>query len=201
MNTKSTALLIAVVAVLGTACAKPPTLEIDSARAALESAATAEAEEYASGAFEEAQTALELLDDELTVQEGKFALVRNYDKATELAAAALNQAQAASSAAIAEKEAVQAETRELIAATQTSLVEVRELLANAPKGKGSEADLAMLSADLLEAEGSLMGIETSITDGDLYDARTAAQVAYEAVQEVKRSIEEAQARRSGGRQS
>lgn len=197
MNTRNTAALIAVTALLAVGCAKPPTADIDAARAALDIATTSDAEEYAATEWNEAKGTLQLLDDELALQESKFALMRKYETATQLATQAASQAQAAAAAADAEKQLVRDETTELIAATQAELAVVRDLLANAPRGKGSEADLAMMNADLQQAEGSLVGVETALSEGRLYEARTGARAALEAVGEVKLAIEQAQAARSG----
>jgi hypothetical protein len=73
-------------AITVTGCGSPPQADVDAAKAALDTAATDRAGQYAAESLKAAQDAQAALDAELKVQEGKW--FKSYDKTKELAAAA-----------------------------------------------------------------------------------------------------------------
>ena len=78
---------LAITAMTVVGCAKPPTEDVDSAKAAVDKAATTDhADQYAADSLRAAQEARVALDDELKVQEGKW--VKSYDRTRELAVVA-----------------------------------------------------------------------------------------------------------------
>ena len=89
-------------AITVTGCAAPPAADVDAAKAALDSAATNHAGQYAPESLKAAQDAQAALDAELKAQEGKW--FKSYDKTKELAAAAKAAADKASAEGIAGKE-------------------------------------------------------------------------------------------------
>jgi TonB family protein len=89
-------------AITVTGCAAPPNADVDAAKAALDSAATNHAGQYAPESLKAAQAAQAALDAELKAQEGKW--FKSYDKTKELAAAAKAAGDKASAEAIAGKE-------------------------------------------------------------------------------------------------
>jgi TonB family protein len=72
-------------AITVTACASPPTADVDEAKAALDRAASERAGEYAPESLKAAQDAQAAVDAELKAQEGKW--LKSYDKTKELAVA------------------------------------------------------------------------------------------------------------------
>ena len=185
-------------ALVAAGCAQPPTPEIDAAKSALETARTAEAPEYAFDEWTAAEEAQTLLFDELTTQESKFAPLRNYDAATRLAQQAGTAANLAADASAAEKARLRALVADLIATTRFELTSVQQMLSSAPRGKGSEADLAALNADLVQVEGAISTVETALQEGELKEAQTKVEAAFQLVSSVRLAIEEAQVRASGG---
>jgi TonB family protein len=85
-----------------TGCASPPTADVDAAKAAVDKAATAGANQYAAESLKAAQDAQTALDAELKAQDGK--LFKSYDKTKELAVAAKAAGDKAAADAIAAKE-------------------------------------------------------------------------------------------------
>jgi len=85
-----------------TGCASPPSADVDAAKAAVEKAATAHADQYAAESLKAAQDAQAALDAELKTQEGK--LIKSYDKTKELAIAAKAAGDKAAADAVAGKE-------------------------------------------------------------------------------------------------
>jgi TonB family protein len=73
-------------AITVTGCASPPSADVESAKAAVDKAATDRAGEYAAESLKAAQDAKAALDVELKAQQGK--LLKSYDKTKELALAA-----------------------------------------------------------------------------------------------------------------
>jgi len=155
-------------------CAEPPQVEIDAAKAALE-AARAEASEYAPEALSAAEDAASQLDAELKVQEEKFALMRRYETAKQLAASATEAANSAAQQAAAEKQRLQTQANDLIASAHTLITETQALLEQAPKGKGTQADIAALTADLAAAGTALADAESSVAGGRYKDAVAKAE--------------------------
>jgi TonB family protein len=92
-----------------TACAQPPTTDVDAAKAAVDRAATHRADQYAAESLKAAQDARAALDAELKAQEGKW--VKSYDKTKELAVAAKEAGDKATGDAVVAKEKAEAKAR------------------------------------------------------------------------------------------
>jgi hypothetical protein len=188
------ALIAIAVVAFAVGCAKPPQAEIDAAKAALESA-RAEAAEYAPEAFSAAEDAIANLETELKAQEEKFALMRRYETTKQLAASATDAANTAAQQAAAEKLRLQQQATALIESARTSITEAHAAVDGAPKGKGSQADIAALKADLAAAESSLAEAEAAVAAGKFKDAVAKAESVQQSVQSVKTAVEEAAAAR------
>jgi hypothetical protein len=180
-------------------CAKPPQTEVDAAQGSLAKSREAEAAEYAAEDLQAAQDTMARLDAEMKTQEEKFAMFRNYDEATRLANEAKQQADRAATNAAANKQRVRQEVSTLIAQARQALVEARALLETAPKGKGTQADLALMKSDLDGVESVLTEVDSSFANENYRDAKAKAEAALASAQGVKDSIEQAVAARSGAR--
>lgn len=190
--------VLAVFALAG--CSKAPTQKVEDADKALLAAEAEGAADYAPEALAEARDAKTQLDAELDAQADKFRLFRSYGKADQLA----DQVKTAADRAINEtntaKEMVENEAQMLIADAKKALTDVRALLAGAPRGKGSAADIRMLEGDLAAVEQTLAEADEDYAAGRYMAAKTKAQAAIEGTQEVKDTIDAAIAakRASGG---
>jgi protein TonB len=89
-------------AITVTGCAAPPSADVDAAKAAVNSAASSHADQYAPDSLKAAQEAQTALDAELKAQDGKW--VKSYDKTKELAAAVKMAGDKATADAVAGKE-------------------------------------------------------------------------------------------------
>ena len=185
---RTVALLLVIGLAAMTGCASPPDEEIAASRQALEEARAAEAADYAPPSMSEAENLMAELDAELQVQQEKSRMFRSYDRATELAA----QVQQASNQAVADaalgKEQAREEAEALIAEVRASLDEVKTMLANAPRGKGSRADIMVRKADLAAVETGLGEIEASFAAGDYADAIAKAEAANQTTLSTKEAI-------------
>jgi protein TonB len=83
-------------------CASPPSADVDAAKASLDKAANARADQYAAASLKAAQDARTALDVELKAQEGKW--FKSYGKTRELAVAAKAAGDKAAADAVAGKE-------------------------------------------------------------------------------------------------
>ena len=172
-------------------CSKPPQQDIDAVNASLEAARTAGAQDYAPESLQAAETAKQELDAELQAQQDKF--FKSYSKAKELAASAKAAADKAAQDANTGKETMRQEVGTAIQNARTDLAGVRDQLAKAPKGKGTAADLATLSADLDGVDASLNEAQAAY-DGQRYaEAKTKVEAANQTLSTVKNDIAGAQA--------
>lgn len=185
--------LAAVVTLAG--CAKPPADAITAAEAAQQAAVAAGAEEYAPEALNAVAEAKAALDAELAAQAEKSSFTRSYDRAAELVAAYQAAADQATSAAATAKQQAEQEATAFITEGRASLDEVTTLLASAPRGKGSAADLAAMQADLEGAGLALTEAETALTAGSFLEARTKAASARDVIQRVRDAVTQAQTAR------
>jgi hypothetical protein len=176
-------------AVLGlAACEDPPDPEIQSARARLTAAETAGAADYAPEALGAAEAAQQALDAELAVQEEKFAMFRDYEETARLATEAQAAADRAAASAEAGKQQVRRETEALVAQVRAIVDEASTMLASAPRGKGSEVDLAVLQADIAGAGALLPEVEQSLAAGRYLEAKSRAESALATAQGVKDQV-------------
>jgi hypothetical protein len=183
--------MLAGVALLSVACAKEPTEALDAAKTALTAAKTAEAADYAPEALAAAETAQAALEAELKAQAEKLALTRSYTKSTELATAAKAAAEAAATAAAAGKEAMKTEATALVAGVRAAVETTKQVLATAPKGKGSAADLEAMTADVTAVETALTDMDGALAAGKYKDAKVKADAAKQTLDKIAADVQAA----------
>jgi hypothetical protein len=192
-------LSVAILALTAMGCAKPPEADLSAARQAIEAARSAEATEYAPESMQAAEDAMRAVEAELQVQEEKFALFRSYKDAKAKVADVQSAAQKAQTDAQAGKEAMRAQATEAIAAARTRIEETKTLLASAPTGKGTAADIAMLKNDLMSAETMLGEAEAALAAGKVKEALANTNAAMSGADQVKMAVEAAIQARGGRR--
>jgi len=178
-------------------CAKAPEQEIQKANSSMETARTAEAEEYAPDAFQVAMDTLSAANAAKTEADGKFALFRSYGKAKELFVRAEGLANEAATAAQTEKERVRAEVTELITQAQTVLDSANAALKKAPKGKGSKADIELIKNDLAAAQTGFDEGKADFDAGKYKAAKAKIEAAMQKAQAVTEEIAQAAAKKTG----
>ena len=172
-------------------CGSAPTAEIDAAKAAIAAAGTAGAGEYAAASLKAAEDAQAALDAELKAQEGK--MFKSYDKAKQLAIDAKAAGEKAAADAAAGMEKAKADATQAIADAKTAVTEAEGLLAKAPKGKGSAADIAAMKTDLATAATAITEAEAALGNAKFLDATAKAESAKNAATTVKTAVEGAMA--------
>ena len=177
------------VAVLFSSCLRAPEEQIQQAGSALEAAEAADARTYAPDAWSRARQAMEKLNAELSVQDEKFRLFRNFKTARTLADEAVTAANQAKAEAENRKAQLRAEITKMIADVKGSLQSARSRLS------GLTAAAALSTASLrskLDEAGRLVDRAQSELDGQRLDsAMASASEARDRIAEVLRVIERA----------
>jgi hypothetical protein len=159
-------------------CAKPPQVELDKAKAALNTAAEAEAATYAATEWQAAQDAMNAVNAETDVQANKFALFRSYKKTKELVAAADQKAVAAADAGRAGKEKARQEAQAALQQVRTALTDAQNKLAELEKcrrkPKGFKQDMELLKGNLDGLNAGVPQIEAAISGENFLPAKSEA---------------------------
>jgi hypothetical protein len=176
-------------AFLVTGCAKAPEQEITNAKAQIEAATTADAQTYAADELAKLNSDLNAALEEVKVQDEKW--FGNFDKAKEMLAAIKTSSDNVTAVSAQRKE----EAKQAAIAAQAEAVAAIEaakaLLAQAPKGKETKAEIEMLNADLTGAEESLAGIQTSIDQEKYAEAKDSANLIKEKAASVSSQVQAA----------
>ena len=178
-------------------CAKPPEQEIQKANTSIETARTAEAEEYVPESFQVAMDTLNAANAAKTEADGKFAIFRSYSKAKALYVSAEALANKAAQDAAAEKERVKQEVANILVQAKAELDSANAALAKAPKGKGSKADIELIKNDLAAAQASFDEANNDFNAGKYKVAKAKVEAAIQKAQAVKAEIEQAKAKKMG----
>ena len=188
-------LLVALAMVV--ACGKPPQEDMDSTKAALEEARTAQADKWASAEFQAAEGSMNDAQAEMDAQSQKW--MKNYDKTKQLLAKAKQDAESAKSAAATNKESAKQAATAGIADATSALEAAKTALKRAPVGKDTKADLALFSQDLDGLATTLTEAQTAMGSEDYNGARDKASSVKEKADSIKQQIDEAAAKRAGAK--
>jgi len=146
-------------------CSKAPVAEIQTADAAIQKAATAEAETYAPEAYRIASDTLNAAKAAKAEQDGKFALFRSYGKSKALFVSAAALADKAAQAAEAEKERMRQELMGKMTQAEELMAAAATALETAPKGKGTKADIELIKSDLASVKNAYTQVKADIDAG------------------------------------
>ena len=192
MKIRVSSIMVALVFVaVITGCSKSPTTEYDAGKATIEQARLAEADVYASNLLTEATDSLNAAQVEIQKQDGKFSMLRSYDKAKATIVAAQQIAEKASVQAEAEKERIRVADSTFIDEINALMVETGKVIATAPKGKGSRVDLKVMKADLDAAKGALTAASQDFQNGSYMTANNKLSAIKTQVTDMKSQIEAA----------
>jgi PBP1b-binding outer membrane lipoprotein LpoB len=151
-------------------CASAPTEEVNATKAAVEAVQNDDVTTYAPESLQAAQDNLNKALSEIQTQDAKFALSRDYKAASEMLKAAKDSAEKAKNDAQANKAQAKADAEALIASLPATLEEAKKVLAKAPRGKDTRADLEAMQNDLKLAEEALTEANTLMTQEKYKDA-------------------------------
>ncbi len=199
---------IAALFLMTASCAKPPQNELESARAAIETARDMGAAEYAPADLRAATDALAEAEAEVNSQNSKLAPFRNYNRAGELAENARQAAEQAQANVEVGKARIRGEAEAALAAAHDTIDRGRALIAG-PEGaalrraKETREVLDQISADLDATDASLAHVSDALAEGRYTEALSLArqgnQEAMRLVAEVENAVEKRQAIRGVGK--
>jgi hypothetical protein len=181
----SLTLVLAMLVVL-TSCAKQPTQEMNDSKAGIDAVIADGGEKYAKEEVKALNDQLTSAMDEVKVQDGKF--FKNYDKAKEILAKVKASADALKAEIPARKEKAKNDAIAALDAAKTAVSEAKALLAKAPKGKGTKADIEAMRADVAGIEAALTETQGMIDSEDYMGAADKANGAKAKATEVAGQI-------------
>jgi hypothetical protein len=190
--------LIALALVLVAGCAKPPTDQIDAAEKAVKEAQQSGAATYVAEEYAKIEGTLAALKKEVADQDAKFALLRDYGKAEQLAVAAKADAERVKADADKKREEAKSAALQAQQIAQESVKATLDLVAKAPAGK-DRAALEAIKADAEALKASLNQVQIAIDKGDYQAAQTQAKAIHEKSTAVSHEIETALAKIGKGK--
>jgi hypothetical protein len=191
---------IAIVALASSGCAKPPTEQINAAEKAVQEAQQSGASTYAAQEYAKLEGALAALKKEVTEQDGKFALLRDYGKAEQLAATAKADAEQIKAEAVKKKEEAKAGALQALQVAQETVKSTVDLVAKAPVGK-DRAALEAIKNDVEALKASLNQVQLAVDKEDYLAAQTQAKAIHDKGQAVAAEIKNALAKVGKGKPS
>jgi len=172
-------------------CAKAPEETVAAVQSGIESARSAGAETYASDEFAKVNATFQQAQAEIEVQNGKFALFRSYKNAEALLAQAQTEAQQAQEAAVAGKERARNEATAAIDNARAALQAATDFLAQAPRGKGTRAELDAMQQELTTLQASLDEATGGMAGEDYINAKIKAELVTQKANEIQADVQAA----------
>ena len=173
-------------------CSKAPEIESRAAQSALETARFAGAEEYAPAAMSAAVDSLDAALEAKIAQDSKFSMFRRYGKSEQMFTRAKELADLAAAAAIQEKENVRQEVLTMLEMAKATLDSTALVIKNAPRGKGTRADVMLISNDLTASSAQLTEAREDFEDGSYLVAQAKVEAvvvrARQLMSEINRAI-------------
>jgi hypothetical protein len=177
----------ALVALTLTSCGKVPQTEIDSAKAAVETLKTQQADIYLTEEFTAVQDSLNVALESVEKASSK-SMFRNYDAAKAQLEYVTTTSVALGERVEAVKTQVIAETEAAIAAAKTILEENKVLVEKAPKGKEGKAAIDAIKAELVVLETSLAETATLFEAGNYMAAKDKVTAATEKLNSINAEL-------------
>jgi hypothetical protein len=181
-------------------CAKPPTEQIEAAEKAVKEAQESGAATYAAQDYAKLEGTLAALRKEVSEQDAKFALLRDYGKAEQLAASAKADGERIKADAIKKKEEARAAALQAQQVAQDAVKATLDLVAKAPVGK-DRAALEAIKNDAEALKASLNQVQIAIDKEDYPAAQAQAKAINDKSQAVSAEIQNALAKVGKGKPS
>lgn len=182
MKMRAISLFVAVAVLAG--CDDPPTAELQAAKQALDAARDVGAERFAANEYSAAQRAYSEAESTTNTEAERFFLLKDFEQARTQIADAKSKAVQAESSAEAEKKRQRESAQAAIAAARDAVAAAYTSLEDAPAGKGTEADIEELRAELSTAEADIEAAEAAVDSEDFSDAEALAESADQKATEI-----------------
>ncbi|HXV68202.1 MAG TPA: hypothetical protein VD738_04685 [Nitrospira sp.] len=189
-STRQIIVLLALGVLLIGGCAKPPAEQIEAAERAVRDAQQGGAATYVAEEYAKLEGNLAALKKEVSDQDGKFALFRDYGKAEQLAASAKAEGERVKAEAAKKKEEAKTAALQAQQVAQEAVKSTLELVAKAPAGK-DRAALEAIKTDVEALNASLNQVQSALDKEDFPAAQTQARAIHEKSQAISAEIEQA----------
>jgi endonuclease I len=170
-------------------CAKKPDQDISAAKSAVDALTAKGADKYAGEEMKMINDDLNTAMDEVKTQDSK--VMKNYTKAKDMLAKVKADAETLKTKLPMKKEEAKNNALSSEEAAKTAVNEAKALLAKAPKGKGSRADIEALKADVKGLEESIAEVNSAIGNEDYSEAIEKANSIKEKSADVSSQIKQA----------
>jgi len=184
--------------ILVSGCAQPPVDQINSAEQAVKDAQQSGAATYVANDYAKIEGLMAALKKEVADQDGKFALLRDYGKAEQLAATTKTEAERVKADATKKMEEAKSAATQAQQAAQEVVKSTLDLVAKAPAGK-DRAALESIKTDAEALKASLNDVQMMLDKADYLGAQTKAKAIQEKGQAVSKEIETALAKIGKGK--
>jgi len=198
MNMRQLLLPVLCTVVLVGGCAQPPADQINAAEQAVKDAQQSGAATYVANDYAKIEGLLATMKKEVADQDGKFALLRDYGKAEQLAASTKAEAERVKADAVKKMEEAKSAALQAQQAAQVTVKSTLDLVAKAPTGK-DRAALEAIKTDAEALKASLNDVQMMIDKSDYLGAQTKAKAIQEKGQAVSKEIETALAKIGKGK--
>ena len=198
MNIRHVLVSIVGLCVLLSGCAQPPADQINAAEQAVKDAQQSGAATYVANDYAKVEGLLTAMKTEVAEQGGKFALLRDYGKAEELAVMTKTEAEGVKVAAVKKMEEAKFVATQAHQAAQASVASAMDLVAKAPAGK-DRAALESIKTDAVALKASLNDVQMMLDKNDYLGAQTKAKAIQEKADAVSHEIETALAKIGKGK--
>jgi len=200
MQSRVSLIPMVLVIVMTAGCADPPTQQIQEAENALKEAQESGASTYSPDEYAKLEGTLDTLRKEVSEQDGKFALFRDYGKAQQLSVSAKAESERIQVATAQKKEEGKAAAMQAQQVAKEAVRAAQELVAKAPVGK-DRAAVEAIKNDVEGLQSLLKQVQDSIDKGDYPAAQTQAKAIHDMSQGVQTEIQNALAKVGRGKPS
>jgi hypothetical protein len=179
--------------VLAAGCAQPPADQINAAEQAVKDAQQSGAATYAANEYAKVEGLLTAMKQEVADQDAKFALLRDYGKAEQLAATTKAEAERVKADATKKMEEAKFAATQAQHGAEAAVQSTLELVSRAPAGK-DRAALESIKTDAQALKASLNDVQLMLDKSDYLGAQTKAKAIREKAEAVSHEIQTALAK-------
>lgn len=198
MQSRVSLVAIALMTIVTAGCADPPTEQIQEAEKALKDARESGASTYSPDEYAKLEGTLDAIRKEVSEQDGKFALFRDYGKAQQLSVSAKTDSERIKVATAQKKEEGRAAAMQAQQVAEEAVRAAQELAAKAPVGK-DRAAVEAIKNDIEGLKSLLRQVQDSIDKEDYPAAQTQAKAINEMSQGVQNELQQALAKVGRGK--
>jgi hypothetical protein len=191
---------IALAALIAAGCAKSPTEKIEAAEKAVKDAQQSGAGTYSAEEYAKLEGTLAALKQEVSEQDGKIGLFRDYGKVEQLAASTAAEGERVKTEVARKKEEAKAGALQAQQVAQEAVAATLKLVAKAPVGK-DRAAVEAIKNDAEALKDSLNQVQTAIEKEDYPAAQTQAKAINDKSRAVSDEIQSALAKTGKGKSS